>query len=1017
MNIINKKIFEKRVVIVLVFFLLAVFLSPIFLASSREYSKADKGVISSLDAEGKAEVIVVLKQKVDKEGYVRAAASSSKEKVEKNFNSFNGFSATLDEAEIKKLDEDKNVEKIYLNRKVSAHLQDSARIINASLIWPSLMNELNLTGKGQTICIIDTGINYNHPDLGGCYGNNNATSTCKVLGGWDYVNSDSDPLDDNGHGTHVAGIAAANGSITGIAPGAKLIAIKSLNSAGSGSDSNILAGIDWCVSNSATYNITVISMSLGIRCDVYPEYCYNNYCDGEPAESLYAVSINAAAAKNISVIAASGNENNYTAMSSPGCLSNSTPVASSDKSDNFLDYSNRNLNLRLVAPGGTSNSQTTGINSTSYTLGYVGKYGTSMAAPHVAGAFAIMRQYIDSVSIKKTPKQMEAIFNNTGKRLTDAVSGLSFTRINIYSAVDSIQSPLINFTSGGDSSGANLRRNYILVNVTAYDAGVVNISAYLYNSTGIVNSTNTNKSRFYFNFSSLRDGTYFFNATTCDSFSNCNSTETRNVTLDSTFPSINFTTPSENSGALLVQNSFVVNVTSNDSNFANLSVSLFNSTKARVNFTTTSQKDIYINFSSLNDGTYFFNATACDSFSNCNSTETRNITLDLNIPVISLISPMNNSWINLFNLTISVDQASACWVEFNNTNLTMLSYGISNFYYFNASQGETSNRTHNATFYCNSSFGEINNSQLVFFGIDSTAPNVSLGAPADAYSTTSSSVTFYYTPWDNNSFSSCSLIIDGNLSASSSSIISGAENSILKDSISVGTHTWAINCTDSAGNKGNSSSKTIVIQSPPVDTPSGSGGGGGGGAPPKRPANIAAVVPTGESSQSAGPAVIPAQMEKIASSEGYTEQFVENEKINFYIETSVESAGAQEVFINESHTLLVNQVSNNSVNITIRSDPINLVLQIGEEKKLNLTSPKYYDLYLKLNSIENNSANLTIKTIKENIQKTAIEKAINFAKEYKIWIIIAIIILALIIINDIVEYRWIKKAVKSPKKK
>ena len=94
-------------------------------------------------------------------------------------------------------------------------------------------NGINLTGEGQTICIIDTGIDYNHTDFGNCYGNNNPDSECKILGGIDYcaddttcTSTDNYPDDAHGHGTHVAGIAAANGSLKGVAPGAKLIIIK-----------------------------------------------------------------------------------------------------------------------------------------------------------------------------------------------------------------------------------------------------------------------------------------------------------------------------------------------------------------------------------------------------------------------------------------------------------------------------------------------------------------------------------------------------------------------------------------------------------------------------------------------------------------------------------------------------------------------------------------------------------------------------------------------------------------------
>jgi len=115
--------------------------------------------------------------------------------------------------------------------------------------------------------------------------------------------------------------------------------------------------------------------------------------------------------------------------------------------------------------------------------------------------------------------------------------------------------------------------------------------------------------------------------------------------------------------------------------------------------------------------------------------------------------------------------------------------------------------------------------------------------------------------------------------------------------------------------------------------------------------------------------------------------------------------------------LTINEIKNDSVNLTISTTPINLILMIGEEKRLNLTSPEYYDLYIRLNSINitENSANLTVKSIYEYIDKsifariTRLYRAVEiFIKKYYIWIVITVGVIILIIINDIIEY-WIIK--------
>ncbi|MFE3946531.1 S8 family serine peptidase [Streptomyces sp. NPDC059118] len=120
----------------------------------------------------------------------------------------------------------------------------------------------HVTGSGTTVAILDSGVDYTHPDLGGGLGKGH-----KVVGGHDFVNGDEDPMDDNGHGTHVAGIvagkAAAKGGITGVAPGAKLLAYKVMDADGAGYTSDIIAGIEAASDPANPHRADVINMSLG----------------------------------------------------------------------------------------------------------------------------------------------------------------------------------------------------------------------------------------------------------------------------------------------------------------------------------------------------------------------------------------------------------------------------------------------------------------------------------------------------------------------------------------------------------------------------------------------------------------------------------------------------------------------------------------------------------------------------------------------------------------------------------
>ncbi|MBS3089706.1 S8 family serine peptidase [Candidatus Pacearchaeota archaeon] len=124
----------------------------------------------------------------------------------------NAILLNISEEEAEKIKSSPYVKRVYPNLHVNALLTSSVPGIHASEVWNrdsegnpcATSGKSCLTGKGVEVAVIDTGIDYTHPDLGGCFG-----AGCKIAGGWDFVNNDSDPMDDDGHGTHVAGIIAA----------------------------------------------------------------------------------------------------------------------------------------------------------------------------------------------------------------------------------------------------------------------------------------------------------------------------------------------------------------------------------------------------------------------------------------------------------------------------------------------------------------------------------------------------------------------------------------------------------------------------------------------------------------------------------------------------------------------------------------------------------------------------------------------------------------------------------------
>jgi subtilisin family serine protease len=165
--------------------------------------------------------------------------------------------------------------------------------INAPQVWQTHDGKgTTVKGNGQVIAIVDTGIDYTHPDLGGGLGRGH-----KVLAGHDYANNDDDPMDDNGHGTHVAGIAAGQAVQSdghdGVAPAASLTAYKVLNEDGNGFESNVLAGFEAAVSVDNPFQADVVNLSLSGAASL-----------NDPLEQAAEEAV----AGGVVVIAAAGNE-------------------------------------------------------------------------------------------------------------------------------------------------------------------------------------------------------------------------------------------------------------------------------------------------------------------------------------------------------------------------------------------------------------------------------------------------------------------------------------------------------------------------------------------------------------------------------------------------------------------------------------------------------------------------------------------------------------------------------------
>ncbi|MGH3678937.1 MAG: S8 family serine peptidase [Natronosporangium sp.] len=174
-------------------------------------------------------------------------------------NVVNALAVTVHPSDVPALRRLPGVAGVYPNEHYQATLADAVPHVGAPEVWQR-RDPLGVpvTGARQTVAVLDTGIDYHHPDLGGCFG-----PGCRVVDGYDFANGDADPADDNFHGTHVAGIIGASGGVTGVAPDVEFLAYKVLDQFGQGTLANILAGLDAAVDPFNFHDPSVINMSLG----------------------------------------------------------------------------------------------------------------------------------------------------------------------------------------------------------------------------------------------------------------------------------------------------------------------------------------------------------------------------------------------------------------------------------------------------------------------------------------------------------------------------------------------------------------------------------------------------------------------------------------------------------------------------------------------------------------------------------------------------------------------------------
>lgn len=329
------------------------------------------------------------------------------------------------------------VASVEIDRPVPVALSQSVPLVGGDLA-----QQVGFDGAGWNVAVLDTGVQADHPFLAGrvvseaCYSTSLTcpNGTIKQTGPGSGAPCTYLPGSCQ-HGTHVAGIAAGKGAtFSGVAPGAGIIAINIFSEVTgtfcgpdpSASPCNLtfpgsqILGMERVYALRTTYRIASVNMSIGGLPQAVP-------CDG--SGPLRAAAVANLKGASIAVVAAAGNEGKQ-GVDDPACFSASVSVGSTTKSDAMSSFSNNAAKVSLLAPGSSINSSIPGS-------GFGFKSGTSMSTPHVAGAWAVMKQQDPTATVDEILGRLQ----DTGKPILDSRFGVTRPRLQLFAALGAPTTP------------------------------------------------------------------------------------------------------------------------------------------------------------------------------------------------------------------------------------------------------------------------------------------------------------------------------------------------------------------------------------------------------------------------------------------------------------------------------------------------------------------------------------------------------------------------------------------------
>jgi thermitase len=373
------------------------------------------------------------------------------------------------------------------------------------------------------IAVVDSGVYAGHQDLAG-----------KILAGYDFVNNDNDPTDDAGHGTEVSGTAAAIGNngigVAGVAFANRILAVKSMDSTGSGTYSAIVNGITYA----ADHGARIINLSLG----------------GPSSSSSLQSAINYAWNKNIVIVAAAGNAGTSTPQY-PAACSNVVAVSATDSNDALASFSSYGSDVDLSAPG-------VNIATTTMDGGYGIVSGTSFSSPIVSGVLALMASVNPQLSNAQLVDLLKKNTDDLGAAGYDTLYGSG--RVNAYKAVTAARAGLPtgdtiapSTTITAPAAGSTVSGSVTMTASATDNVGVTKVEGYV--DGQLIGASATAPGNFAWDTTAYANGTHSLQSIAYDAAGNVGKSATVSVTVqnaataapDTTAPTVQITSPANGS--------------------------------------------------------------------------------------------------------------------------------------------------------------------------------------------------------------------------------------------------------------------------------------------------------------------------------------------------------------------------------------------------------------------------------------------------------------------------------------